>query len=289
MTDFAKGSGAVGIVYVSLADVRAAPHTEAELVNQVLLGTPLTVLDSATPGWARVRLPDYEGWLTTAAISLGALPDPTARQICVAAPSTTLTVLDADDVPTGEPLTVYAGTQLTLAPDAAVNGMEGWVLVTLPNGADALADPAALTLVEPDYCGSAAAVIATAQAFLGVPYLWGGLTERGIDCSGLTQIAYRVHGYTLPRDADQQLQSLTTSVEGNTWQPGDLIFYGHQPDQVIHVMLALGDGRVVHAKGGAQVQVQSMDPAQPDYHARSDEYLGARRVITVSEGAAREQ
>ncbi len=297
MTDLTEGQvglppGAMGVVCVPVADLRAAPQGEAELINQALLGTPVTVLDlgtAAAAGWVRVRLPDYEGWLATAAIGTAAGTNPAARQICVAARSTALTVLDTDDLPTGDPLTVYAGTRLVLAPDAAVSGMEGWVLVTLPDGSDALADPAALAPVEPDACGSAAAVIETAQAFLGVPYLWGGLTERGIDCSGLMQIAYRVHGYDLPRNADQQLQAIPTVVDGTNWQPGDLIFYGHPPDRVIHVMLALGDGRVVHAKGDQQVMVQSMDPAQPDYHARLDSYLGARRVIPPLEGRTHEQ
>ena len=297
MTNLMEGQtgllpGATGVVRVPVTDLRVAPGREAELVNQALLGTPLTVLDPGTDAatdWLRVRLPDYEGWMATAAIETAPGSRPPVRQICVAARSTALTVLDTDDLPTGKPLTVYAGTRLVLAPDAAVNGMEGWVLITLPDGSDALADPAALTPAAPDACGSAAAVIETAQAFLGVPYLWGGLTERGIDCSGLMQIAYRVHGYDLPRDADQQLRGIPTAVAGTAWQPGDLIFYGHAPDRVIHVMLALGAGRVIHAKGGQRVMVQSMDPAQPDYHARPDRYLGARRVIRPPEGSVHEQ
>ena len=297
MTDLTEGQaeqtpGTTGVVCVAVADLRIAPGVATELVNQALLGTPLTVLDSgpaATAGWARVRLPDYEGWMVTAAIGTAPDSDPAARLIRVAARSTALTVLDSEGLPTGESLTVYAGTRLVLAPDVAVSGMEGWVLVTLPDGSDALADPAALTPLALDACGSAAAVIETAQAFLGIPYLWGGITERGIDCSGLIQITYRVHGYELPRDADQQLQTIPTAVSGTDWQPGDLIFYGHSPQQVIHVMLALGDGRVIHAKGDQHVMVQSMDPAQPDYHARKDRYLGARRVIAPPEGRSHEQ
>jgi cell wall-associated NlpC family hydrolase len=158
--------------------------------------------------------------------------------------------------------------------------MEGAILVTLPDGREAIADPADLAPAAADYRGSAAAVLDTAHGFLDTPYLWGGMTEEGIDCSGLTQIAYRVHGYTIPRDADEQFARLERQVAPDELQPGDLLFFGPTHERVTHVMLYAGDDRVIHASSAAKrVVTQGIRPGAPDYHARRDRYLGARRVI----------
>jgi hypothetical protein len=82
-----------------------------------------------------------------------------------------------------------------------------------------------------------------AHTFLGTPYEWGGLTARGIDCSGLVHLAYRLAGRTVPRDAWQQDAA---GVESEVPEPGDLAVYG---DPVDHVAFWLGEGRILHATG----------------------------------------
>ena len=85
--------------------------------------------------------------------------------------------------------------------------------------------------------------IDVARSYLGAPYLWGGMTERGIDCSGLVHMAYRRLGRLVPRDADQQEEA---GAEVDELRPGDLITYGEPVD---HVAFWLGDGRILHATG----------------------------------------
>lgn len=82
-----------------------------------------------------------------------------------------------------------------------------------------------------------------ARSYLGVSYLWGGMTERGIDCSGLVHMAYRRLGRVVPRDADQQEDA---AVEVDELRPGDLISYGAPVD---HIAFWVGEGRILHSTG----------------------------------------
>ena len=94
-----------------------------------------------------------------------------------------------------------------------------------------------------------------ARAYLGAPYLWGGLTERGIDCSGLVHMAWRRLGRLVPRDADQQQAAGVPVAEP---EHGDLAVYGLEA--TTHIAFWLGDGRILHAAGGRRV-VEEGEPA----------------------------
>jgi gamma-D-glutamyl-L-lysine dipeptidyl-peptidase len=134
-------------------------------------------------------------------------------------------------------------------------GYPGWVR------ADSLGPPPGDDWLSP---GEGDAV-EEARAFLGSPYVWGGLTAAGIDCSGLVHMAYRRLGRLVPRDADQQ-EAAGHPVDDSDLRPGDLITYGDA--QTDHIAFWLGDGRILHATGRQGVNAVVEEPEPPDLHAR---------------------
>lgn len=284
MTD---GPQLYGGVCVSVADLRAEPDAGSELLNQALLATPMTVLgkhaDAQDRLWLLVRLPDYEGWMLADHMVRTGPPDPQANYMYIQALSTPLRIIGSDGSPGEATITAYMGTRLRVAPPDAQG--DGPIILELPGGALAGAEPLSLRPAHPLYQEPAESAAYTAHQFQRTPYLWGGMTREGIDCSGLVQISYRVRGWKLPRDADQQFKALPLEVAHTDLRPGDLIFYGHGQEQVTHVMLYADAGLVIHASGAAgRVVVQSLDPADPAYHGRTDEYIGARRVVPTASG-----
>lgn len=109
-----------------------------------------------------------------------------------------------------------------------------------------------------------ATVLDEARSFLGAPYEWGGLTERGIDCSGLVHIAYRRVGRLVPRDADQQ-EEAGAAVDAAALRPGDLVTYG-EGEGADHIAFWLGGGRILHATDRAGVH-RVIEEEQLNLHA----------------------
>jgi hypothetical protein len=263
-------------------------------VTQARLWTPARCLE-VTAGWVRVRLPDYEGWVRD--IELGAPGRPT-RQVAVVVDGyvpiysnpTFRVTYPTEGIAGGEGIEValdvaWVGTVLPLArPRQPAHDQR--LAVRLPGGRVAWVKPSAVAVrprTQPFPLLGPAAALALAHSMLGVPYLWGGISPRGIDCSGLTQLCWRLGGVDLPRDADQQYAAIVYLVERGDPQPGDLLFFAAH-GQIDHVALSLGGDRFIHASGSSkQVIINSLDASADDYSPLlAHMYAGARRPMPDS-------
>lgn len=135
-----------------------------------------------------------------------------------------------------------------------------WLQVRLPDlqtawiqQGDVISDLKPLTIDES---------IALAKRFLGLPYLWGGRSSFGFDCSGFTQMLLRARGIDMPRDADQQAAwKGVTAVERKELQPGDLLFFGSSQRNITHTAMYIGDEEFIQAatNGSPIVQISRLD------------------------------
>jgi cell wall-associated NlpC family hydrolase len=241
----------------NLATTASRVWLDSHVQTQALYGQEVVVL-AVRGGWAKVAVVDepdpqdphgYPGWLPVSQLRAGF--DGSGRSVVVVARTGELQV-------GGRTLVLSYGTRLPLVRwngDAAV--------VRTPDGEGALTGAA--TALTP----SNASIIAQARRFLGVHYLWGGLSAWGFDCAGLIWNLYRAHGLTIPRDADPQFHH-GTPVARTALRPGDLLFFG-SPGYAEHDSLYLGNDRMLEAPDSAhRVRIVSV---------RWTYFLGARRYL----------
>jgi cell wall-associated NlpC family hydrolase len=197
-----------------IAPLREQPSADAALSTQALKGERVTVYDRDAEGfaWGQLNSDDYVGWLPDRALAKpGAAPTHKITAIrTFAFPGPSIKLPPAETLPMGAMVTVVRED------DELAVTREGWYLP--------LQHLAGIDYREPDY-------VCVAERFVGTPYLWGGKSSFGIDCSGLVQIALNAAGMPCPRDSDMQQDSLGRPLEAadsGKLQRGDLIFWkGH--------------------------------------------------------------
>lgn len=211
------------------AGLLAAPLPGATQLNEVLPGDAVELLDSAD-GFTRVRtlVDDYLGWLPPGAVVPGTY-----------APTHTVTALRAHAfggprVQAQRLLELSWGTGLRVR-----NVTDGWAHVILPDGRDAFVPAPALTEGIPE---ASRDFVAHCRSLLHAPYVWGGNTAWGLDCSGLTQLVHAMAGAQLPRDADEQFRA-GRPVELSEAEPGDAACYRG------HIGIITGPETMIHATG----------------------------------------
>ena len=219
--------GQVFEVSEAIAPLRRAPSPDAELMTQALKGERVTIYDRNSEGWAwgQLNTDGYVGWLPDAALTK-----------TVSAPTHKVTALRtfafpgaSIKLPPVETLPMESRITVTREDGAFSVTREGWYLPRRHVGG--------LDDAENDF-------VAVAERFVGTPYLWGGKSSLGIDCSGLVQVSLNAAGTGCPRDSDMQLDGLGRALspaEMNKLERGDLIFWKG------HVAIARDADTIVHA------------------------------------------
>ncbi len=211
----------------AIAPLRREPCSEAELGTQALKGERVTIYDRTGEGWAwgQLNSDGYVGWLPDRA-----LVKPSAL------PTHKVTALSTFAFP-GPSIKLPPAAALPLGANLAVQGDDGNFAVTREGWYVPRQHLGALDASEGDF-------VAVAERFVGTPYLWGGKTSLGIDCSGLVQVALNSAGIGCPRDSDMQQHGLGTTLsqsESKKLRRGDLIFWDG------HVAIACDADSIVHA------------------------------------------
>jgi cell wall-associated NlpC family hydrolase len=260
----------------SVADVRRESAHSAELLTQLIMG------DAAFPikeegDWHFARLADgYHGWIRswyareTDAREIASYQG-AARAVVSANVGYVLSAPDDESLPVSE---AVAGTRLVASPPEG-----GFRAVTLPGGKRGFMREGLLAEWREGAAPDRRRLVARATHFVGIPYLWGGTTPKGFDCSGLVQRVFLMEGVALPRDSDMQalVGELIPREEAGRIAPGDLLFFG-EGRKVTHVAIGMGGGLYVHSSG--EVRISSLLPGDDRYDEKfSKIFLFARAVL----------
>ena len=280
------GKNTKGIINISVANLRGNPAHSSELATQATLGTILNVYKKED-NWYYVQTPDnYLAWIDDGGIVLA--DDQKAEnwnsdEKMIYTQTYGHAYLGPDeDAPIVSDLT--AGSILTI-----VKYLETYFVVRFPDGRNAYVrrnEAESYHEWLKNMNATNETLVATAQELMGIPYLWGGTSTKGVDCSGFTKTVYFLNGMVIPRDASQQVHTgklIDTTRNFNNLQKGDLVFFGRKatdttPEKVVHVGMWIGDNEFIHSSG--KVRVSSMDKGSKNYDEYNlNRYLRSKRIF----------
>jgi gamma-D-glutamyl-L-lysine dipeptidyl-peptidase len=244
------------VVVIPVADMFSQASDQSDVVSQAIYGSNVTLL-TARGEWSRIQTADqYQGWVRSRHLRLIQSGAGYATSgVIVEVESLFANVYREPDITRHKPvLTIPFESRLEVMADdngsddkpaAGNKSHEGWLHVRLPDkrdewiqSGDVVPDPKPLSISES---------IELAKRFLGFPYLWGGTSSFGFDCSGFTQMLVHARGVIMPRDADKQAAWTGVSpVDRKDLQPGDLLFFGSSAKKITHTGLYIGDGQFIH-------------------------------------------
>ena len=288
-----------GIVCMSTASFNCGGSFSAESGTQALMGMPVRILEENNDDWYRcINMEGYTAWVITRSVKAMTEEEYKAylakpKVFVKTKYSTLYSEKNVNSLPVSDLvwgcILIDEGKSGTWRKVSVADGRTGYVPASDVVDLKAWIDSAVPTEKN---------IVETAKQFCGFPYVWGGTSIKGVDCSGLSKSAYFLNGYVLRRDASQQCKTgdsvdVSKFVAGNytkealsNLRPGDLVFFGRKAEngrreRVTHVAIYMGDGMIIHSSN--VVRINSLIPGEKDYYAGSRRMLKARRIIGTAD------
>lgn len=274
-----------GLITISVANLRSQPKHSAELSTQAMLGTPVEVLKKKD-GWYYVQTPDkYLAWVDGGGIEL---MEPKYLKNWMTTPKVIYTKTYGHSY-TGpdeeQPVSdLVAGNILEI-----IKNVDDYYIVRYPDDRQAYISKNESEEYEKwleKLSPSPDSLIATSQKLMGVPYLWGGTSTKGMDCSGFTKTIFFLNGTIIPRDASQQVhagKAIDSVGDFGKLAKGDLLFFGRKAtdstaEKVVHVGMWIGNNEFIHSS--EMVRISSVDKAAKNFDEFNlNRYLRTQRIL----------
>ena len=273
------------VINISVANLRSNPKHSAELATQATLGTPVKVLKKEG-GWYYIQTPDkYLSWVDDGGLKL---MDESTFNEWQAADKIIFTETYghsySDENQDQVVSDLVAGNILEV-----INETDAYFQVVYPDGRKAfvaknVAEPFGdwIKKLDPSHEN----LVATSKELMGVPYLWGGTSTKGMDCSGFTKTIYFLNGMVIPRDASQQVRTgkAIDSVQNfDDLEKGDLLFFGRKAtdstaEKVVHVGMWIGNDEFIHASDMVRISSMNSQAENFDEYNRN-RYLRTKRIL----------
>ena len=246
------------ICNLAIIPLRAEPSDRSEIVSQILFGEHFEILEQQKQ-WSKIKLhfDNYEGWVDSKQYQF--ISEKNYKEL-----SNDGIILNSDLVEYVTsannvlvPITLGASLSFLNHDDINVNQFEFEGL--------------RVSGIKPKK-----EIVKTSFMYLNAPYLWGGKTPFGIDCSGFTQMVYKLNGYILLRDASQQASQGEALSFIEESEPGDLAFFDNEDGNIIHVGIIMEDNYIIHASG--KVRIDRLDHLGI-YNAETNKHTHRLRVI----------
>lgn len=231
-----------GIIHLSSVPGRQEPSDKSEMITQLLFGDFFTIIDEAK-NFIKIQnaFDKYECWICKKQFT-PLSPDDFTQLSGKAyyAVKDVIQVVSNENknapILLGSSLPFYSNGQIKIGNDTFT--YEG-------------------SLSEPTHIGTRKEIVNDSFLYLNAPYLWGGKSPFGIDCSGFTQMVYKINNIIIPRDAYQQAELGESYSFVEEAQPGDLAFFDNEDGRIVHVGILIGNNRIIHASG--EVRIDQLD------------------------------
>jgi hypothetical protein len=247
-----------GICNLAIIPLRFEPNDRSEIVSQVLFGEHFEILEQLKQ-WSRIKMQydDYEGWVDSKQYQL--ISESSFNQLSKDAIILNADLIEYITAPNNTLIPIPLGSSVSFLNYNEINTSSFDFEGTKISGIKPKED-----------------LINTAFLYLNAPYLWGGKTPFGIDCSGFTQMVYKLNGYKLLRDASQQARQGEALSFIEESEPGDLAFFDNDEGNIIHVGIIMEDNYIIHASG--KIRIDRLDHLGI-YNPETNKHTHKLRVI----------